>query len=227
MFGVFGVCVCVCVCCGTLKKRGKNRVWIQKRLRVYIQNVPVCTRTTRTCVTTCRRDAGTHGDVLNAHTGGQGVIASSAYQNLPTYGYHALQKFTKRNPWILPIFSVRTSRKRHVPDSSNHSLYLIKLSSSTYPEGDVGPDGSISLSPSPPHLPPPPPSTTTTTTTTSTTTTHTERDRETERQRDRERRQNPSVTNDLHDLPQWFHVFCYISDKYIYIYIYIFVFMLS
>ena len=35
---VFGVCVClVCgVCCGTLKKRGKTRVWIQKRLRVYI-----------------------------------------------------------------------------------------------------------------------------------------------------------------------------------------------
>ena len=33
-----------------------------KRLRVY-------TGTTRTCVTTCRRGAGTHGDVLGVHTG--------------------------------------------------------------------------------------------------------------------------------------------------------------
>ena len=41
-----------------------------KRPRVYIQNVPVCTGTTRTCVTTCGRGAGIHGDVLNAHTEG-------------------------------------------------------------------------------------------------------------------------------------------------------------
>ena len=41
-----------------------------KRLHVYIRNVPVCTGTTRTCVETCARGAGTHGDVLNAHTGG-------------------------------------------------------------------------------------------------------------------------------------------------------------
>ena len=33
-----------------------------------MQNVPVCTGTTRTCVTTCARGAGTHGDVLNLHT---------------------------------------------------------------------------------------------------------------------------------------------------------------
>ena len=40
----------------------------EKNLRVYIQNVPVCTGTTRTCVTTCGRGAGTHEDVLNLHT---------------------------------------------------------------------------------------------------------------------------------------------------------------
>ena len=44
---MFGVFVCVCVCCGALKKRGKNRVWIQKRSHVCIQNVPVCAGTTR------------------------------------------------------------------------------------------------------------------------------------------------------------------------------------
>ena len=40
-----------------------------KRARVYVQNVPVCTGTTRTCFNTCARGAGTHGDVLNVHTG--------------------------------------------------------------------------------------------------------------------------------------------------------------
>ena len=38
--------------------------------RVSVQNVPVCTGTTRTCIKTCARGAGTHGDILNGHTGG-------------------------------------------------------------------------------------------------------------------------------------------------------------
>ena len=66
---MFGVCVCVFVCCGTLKKTWKNRIWLQKRLRVSIQNVSVCTfnvpvstGTTRTRVETCVR-------VVPAHTG--------------------------------------------------------------------------------------------------------------------------------------------------------------
>ena len=40
-----------------------------KRLRVYIQNVPVCTSTTSTCLKTCGRGASTHGNVLNVHMG--------------------------------------------------------------------------------------------------------------------------------------------------------------
>ena len=44
------------------------RVYVQKRLRVYVQNVPVCTGTTPACGNTCGRGAGTHGDVLNLHT---------------------------------------------------------------------------------------------------------------------------------------------------------------
>ena len=62
-------CVCVCVCCGTLKKREKS-ICLQTRLRVYSQNVPFYAGTTRTCVETCARGAGTHGDVLNVHTEG-------------------------------------------------------------------------------------------------------------------------------------------------------------
>ena len=39
-----------------------------ERPRVYVQNVPVCTGTTRTCFNTCAHGAGIHGDVLNVHT---------------------------------------------------------------------------------------------------------------------------------------------------------------
>ena len=44
----------------------------KKRLRVYIQNVSVYARTTRTCVSTCARGVGAHGDVLSGHTAGRG-----------------------------------------------------------------------------------------------------------------------------------------------------------
>ena len=66
----------------------------------------------------------------------------------------------QRNLWILHIFSSRIDREQHVPDSSNHSLYLIKLFIFCNLEGSPGgnqqPDGSTSLSPSPPSLRPPP-----------------------------------------------------------------------
>ena len=40
----------------------------EKRHRVYVQSVSVCSGTTGTCVSTCARGAGTHGDVLNLRT---------------------------------------------------------------------------------------------------------------------------------------------------------------
>ena len=72
------------------------------RLRVYIQNVPVYASNTRTRFSTCARVAGTHGDVLNLHTGSvlslhTGVITSSAYQEKPMKSSHW---FTKSNQWM-------------------------------------------------------------------------------------------------------------------------------
>ena len=80
------------------------RVYVQKRLRVYVQNVTVCTGTTPACVSTCGRGAGTHGDVLNLHKEGflyihteergrgereeRGVTVSSAYREKPTKSSH-------------------------------------------------------------------------------------------------------------------------------------------
>ena len=46
-----------------------------KRLRVYIQNVPVYSGNTRTCLTTFARVAGIHGDVLNIHTEAFGIFS--------------------------------------------------------------------------------------------------------------------------------------------------------
>ena len=96
---MFGVCVCVCVC-GTVKKREKNSVWIQikKNSVCTVKNVPVYADTTRTCVSTCARGAGVHGDVLNVHTEG--------FFDL-THG---------------DVFE--WTREQHVADSSNHSLCL-------------------------------------------------------------------------------------------------------
>ena len=64
-----------CVLCGTMKTPCVH----SKRARVYVQNVPVCTGTTRTCGNTCARGAGTHGDVLNPHTGSKGSSSVLAH----------------------------------------------------------------------------------------------------------------------------------------------------
>ena len=57
----------------------------------------------------------------------------------------------QRNPWIINNFSLRIDREQHVSDSSNHSLYLIKLLNSSSPEGHCGGNqqlnGSVCLSP--------------------------------------------------------------------------------
>ena len=71
---------------------------------------------------------------MDGHTGergrrerGEGVTVSSAYQEKPTKSSHLAHKFTERNPWILPIRSLRIDREQLVPESSNHSFYLMNL----------------------------------------------------------------------------------------------------
>ena len=102
----------------------------------------MCTGTTCTCVTTCASGAGTHGAVLNpyteaflnVHTGERGrgergggspsvLLTKKSPRRVLTWPH----KFTERNPWFLPIRSLRTGREQHVPESSNHPLYLIRL----------------------------------------------------------------------------------------------------
>ena len=137
-------CVCVCVCCGTLKKTWKNPCVGSRTSRVYIQNVPVYAGTTRTCVSTCARGAGTHGDVLNAthggvlnvHTGTQGIECC-----LPKFAHvwsSRASEIHHKKPMDLTHFSLRIGREQHVADSSNHSLCLMKLFSFSNPGGHCG-----------------------------------------------------------------------------------------
>ena len=106
----------------------------------------------------CRHHA--HGDVFERIHGGrsesthrrQGGSSSVLLTKIcPRGGYFVLQRFTTETLGSFPFSSLRIGREQHVPACSNHSLYLMKLLSSNYPEGSVGGnqqlDGSISLSP--------------------------------------------------------------------------------
>ena len=104
------VCVVVCVCVCGVVWCGVCAVWCGtlKTLCVYIQNVPVCRFKTSPCMPATRAHAFQHVRVLPAYTATfwiytrrrfwvytRVVVVSSAHQNLPTWGYHGLQKFTK------------------------------------------------------------------------------------------------------------------------------------
>ena len=93
----------------------------------------------------------TRGRFESTHQG-QGVIVSSAYQYLPTYGYHVLQRFTEDTFGSFPFSFLRIDREQHVPDSSNHSLSLVKLFSFSCPEGNKLLDCSVGLSPFSPSI---------------------------------------------------------------------------
>ena len=117
------------------------------------------------CVVVCiRAHAEKHVRVLTAYTGTFWIcrrrrfVHTQGEESSPflftkkslTWTYH-FREVHQKNGRILIISSLRIGRERHVPDSSNHSLYLMKLLSSSYPEGNCGRnqlwDGSVCLSP--------------------------------------------------------------------------------
>ena len=73
------------------------------RPRVHVQNVPMCTGTTRTCVATCARGACMHGDVLNVHTG------FSACHTIP---HHTHNDHAHKTPHAVPHTTSHGDRGR-------------------------------------------------------------------------------------------------------------------
>ena len=153
----------------------------QKHLRVYVQTSP-CMPAPRAHVFQHVRVVPVHTEAfLNPHTEGrrQFCLPRKAHVEFSL----VVREVHQRNRWILHIFSLKTDREQHVHDSSNHSIFLIKLFSFRHLEGNFGgnqqPDGSIILSRSPPSLHPPPRPH-------QQHTTHRDRDTETQRHRDTE-----------------------------------------
>ena len=114
-----GVVWCGVVWCGVVWCGVCRVVWHAENSRVLIQHVPVCKFKRSPCMPATRahvekhvrvlpaytgRFECTHGGVFSPHTA---VIASSAYQNLPTWGHYLAPEVHQRNRWILHICSLR------------------------------------------------------------------------------------------------------------------------
>ena len=159
---VFGVSVCLCVCCGTLENVEKPGCGFENVSVCTFKYVPVYAGTTRTCVSTRARGAGTHGDVLDPHTeaflnphkewSSPVLLTKKSSRRVITWP----QRFTKETRGSYTL-CLRKGREQQVPDSSNHMLYLAKLFSFRSLDGNFGenqqPDGSMTHSLSPPPLP--------------------------------------------------------------------------
>ena len=99
------------------------RVSIQNAHHVCIQNVSVCTGTTSTCVNTCGRVAGTHGDVLNVRT-------ERRFQS--TLGVFSVPHQTHRTPHTpqtknththqTHTTTMRVGREQQVRNSFDHAM---------------------------------------------------------------------------------------------------------
>ena len=129
------VLCCVVWCVARLGTQKKPPCVDSKRPRVYRHHAHMCYHMRAWCRYTRGRFESTHGGFLDGHTGerggkegeGRGVTVSSAnHETAHVELSRASERFTERNPWFLPIQGLRTGREQHVPESSNHSLYLDK-----------------------------------------------------------------------------------------------------
>ena len=130
---------------------------------VWHRENPVCTFKTCPCVPVPRAHVKIHVRVVPVHTVTFRTYTRARFEW--TYGgeeeghrQFCLPKFAQiglsRDPevhqkyhWISQISSLRTSREQHVRDSSNHSLYLMKLFVFRCPEGNKLLDCSIRFRP--------------------------------------------------------------------------------
>ena len=127
--------VCVVWCVARLGTQKQPPCVDSKRPRVYRHHAHICYHMCAWCLYTRGRFESTHGGFLDGHTGerrreeGEGREGHRQFCSL-AFAHklsRASERVTERNPWFLPIQGLRTGREQHVPESSNHSLYLMKL----------------------------------------------------------------------------------------------------
>ena len=141
------VLCCVVWCVARLGTEKKPPCVDSKRPRVYRHHAHVCYHMRAWCRYTRGRLESTHGGFLDGHTGERGgkegeergvTVSSANHETVHVELSRASERFTERNPWFLPIQGLRPGREQHVLESSNHSLYLTKLLSSSNLEGQCG-----------------------------------------------------------------------------------------
>ena len=121
--------------CGAAWHAEKPSCVDSKRPRVYWHHTHMCHHMCAWCRYTRGRIESTHEGFLDRHTGerrGEEGERREGHRQFcsPKFAHkfaRASERFTERNPWFLPIQGLRTGREQHVPASSNHSLYLMKL----------------------------------------------------------------------------------------------------
>ena len=127
--------VCVVWCVARLGTQKKPSCVDSKRPRVYRHHAHMCYHMCAWFRYTRGRFESTHEGFLDGHTGerrgeeGEGREGHRQFCS-PKFAHklsRASERFTERNPWFLPIQGLRTGQEQHVPESSNHSLYLMKL----------------------------------------------------------------------------------------------------
>ena len=138
------VSLCLCGVCGVVVwcETQKNPVCPFKTSPcVRSQRPRVCRHHAHSCFNMCAwcrytlgRFECTHGGLFCTYTRGGRGSSLVLFTKICPHRVITCFRFTKSNHWILPILSLRIGRTRNVPDSSNHSLYLIKMLSSN-PEG--------------------------------------------------------------------------------------------
>ena len=142
---------CVCfVWCGVWRglARRKNPPCVDsKRPRVYRHHGHMLKHMCAWCRNTRGRFERTHGGVLKPHTGGRGSSSVLLTKICPRTVITCIRGSPKKL-LDLSYFQVRELIENNMStDSSNHSLYLIKLFSFSHSEGNKLPDCSVGLSP--------------------------------------------------------------------------------
>ena len=101
------------------------------RLRVYIQNVLVCTGNRPACVSTCARGAGIHGDVLNVHTGACWIYTRCFQRATPHGTHHDTPRHTTPNHT-----PPHTTTHHHTPPHTPHKHTQPHITTHTTSHGD-------------------------------------------------------------------------------------------